>query len=34
MLHPNPKKRITSKDMLKSEWMDSVSICEAGDAGY
>ncbi|CEO58736.1 hypothetical protein PMG11_03441 [Penicillium brasilianum] len=34
MLHPIARKRITTKDMLRSEWLQSVSICEAGEKGY
>ncbi|KAJ6120424.1 hypothetical protein N7523_004704 [Penicillium sp. IBT 18751x] len=34
MLHPNSRRRITTKDMLRSEWISSVSVCEAGDKGY
>ncbi|KAJ5166718.1 uncharacterized protein N7482_005499 [Penicillium canariense] len=33
MLHPNPRKRINTKDILRSEWMHSVSVCEAGEKG-
>ncbi|KAJ5204258.1 uncharacterized protein N7498_005137 [Penicillium cinerascens] len=34
MLHPNPRRRITTRNMLRSEWMSGVSVCEAGDKGY
>ncbi|KAJ5092042.1 hypothetical protein NUU61_006912 [Penicillium alfredii] len=33
MLHPNPQKRITAADMLCSEWIKSVVVCEAGEKG-
>lgn len=33
MLHPDPRRRITTMDMLRSEWMNSVSVCEAGEKG-
>ncbi|KAJ6013375.1 hypothetical protein N7540_007966 [Penicillium herquei] len=34
MLHPLSRKRITTKQMLQSEWISRVSVCEAGDMGY
>ncbi|KAJ5826013.1 hypothetical protein N7474_003151 [Penicillium riverlandense] len=34
MLHPNPRKRITAQAMLRSQWMDGVAVCEAGERGY
>lgn len=33
MLNPNPRRRITSKNMLRSEWMHGVSVCDAGEKG-
>ncbi|KAF3398058.1 Serine/threonine-protein kinase hal4 [Penicillium rolfsii] len=33
MLHPNSRRRITTKDMLRSEWIQNVSVCEAGEKG-
>ncbi|KAJ5915538.1 hypothetical protein N7466_011471 [Penicillium verhagenii] len=33
MLHPTARKRITSSQLLQSEWMSRVSICEAGLLG-
>ncbi|KAJ5987014.1 hypothetical protein N7451_011379 [Penicillium sp. IBT 35674x] len=34
MLHPISRKRITTTQILQSEWISRVSICEAGLKGY
>lgn len=34
MLHPDHWKRITSKKLLQSEWIQNVVVCEAGLHGY
>ncbi|KAJ6145526.1 hypothetical protein N7470_009421 [Penicillium chermesinum] len=33
MLHPVPRKRLTAKQMLRTEWMTGVFVCEAGETG-
>lgn len=34
MLDPRPQRRITSSQMLQSEWVSAISVCEAGKRGY
>ncbi|KAJ5442590.1 hypothetical protein N7445_005597 [Penicillium cf. griseofulvum] len=34
MLHPYPWKRITTATLLRSEWINSVVVCEPGENGY
>ncbi|KAJ5782385.1 hypothetical protein N7457_004159 [Penicillium paradoxum] len=34
MLHPDYWKRITTAKLLRSEWIQSVEVCEAGANGY
>ncbi|KAJ5291849.1 hypothetical protein N7478_001100 [Penicillium angulare] len=34
MLHPVARKRITAVQMLESEWISRVEVCEAGEVGY
>lgn len=33
ILDPNPKRRLTAKQILDSEWMQSIWTCKAGDVG-
>jgi serine/threonine protein kinase len=33
MLDPNPRRRITAKQVLRSEWMFGVRVCRAGEVG-
>ncbi|KAH8432644.1 uncharacterized protein LDX57_010271 [Aspergillus melleus] len=33
MLHPDPSRRIRAADVLRSEWLHNVRICEAGEMG-
>ncbi|CAB10142.1 Serine/threonine-protein kinase hal4 [Schizosaccharomyces pombe] len=33
ILHPNPTYRLTAKQIMKSEWVRSITLCEAGNAG-
>ena len=34
ILDPSPQRRITAKQVLNSEWVRSISLCQAGDRGY
>lgn len=34
ILDPSPSRRINAKQVLNSEWVRSISICEAGERGY
>lgn len=34
MLHPDAHSRITTMELLQSEWIKSVVVCEAGANGY
>ncbi|KAJ5952012.1 uncharacterized protein N7479_010425 [Penicillium vulpinum] len=34
MLHPYSWKRITATTLLRSEWINGVAICDAGENGY
>lgn len=34
ILDPHPKRRITGKQVLNSEWGRSIIVCEAGERGY
>ncbi|CAG8067291.1 unnamed protein product [Penicillium olsonii] len=33
MLDPRPRKRITTPNLMQSEWIKGVEVCEAGDKG-
>ncbi|EPX73271.1 HAL protein kinase Hal4 [Schizosaccharomyces octosporus yFS286] len=33
ILHPNPGYRLTAKQIMKSEWVRSIKLCEYGGAG-
>ncbi|KAF7596099.1 hypothetical protein BBP40_003361 [Aspergillus hancockii] len=33
MLHPNPGNRLLAWEALRSEWLDEVLVCDAGNAG-
>ncbi|KAH3255589.1 hypothetical protein KXW57_009054 [Aspergillus fumigatus] len=33
MLDPNPRRRITASQVLRSEWMYAVTVCRAGNMG-
>ncbi|KAI9042292.1 serine/threonine protein kinase [Aspergillus affinis] len=33
MLHPDPSRRIKTADVLRSEWLYNVRLCEAGEMG-
>lgn len=34
ILDPSPTRRITAKQVLNSEWVRSISLCEAGERGF
>ncbi|CCH46925.1 hypothetical protein BN7_6531 [Wickerhamomyces ciferrii] len=34
MLDPNPKSRLTTKEVLNSLWMQNTNLCEAAKTGY
>jgi hypothetical protein len=33
MLDPNPARRITASQVLRSEWVREIKICEAAEEG-
>ncbi|KAK1143637.1 hypothetical protein N8T08_006247 [Aspergillus melleus] len=33
MLHPDPSRRIRAAEVLRSEWLHNVRVCEAGEMG-
>jgi len=34
ILDPNPGRRITASQVLKSEWGREIKVCKAGEEGY
>ena len=34
ILDPNPSRRITASQVLKSEWGREIKVCQAGEEGY
>ena len=34
ILDPNPSRRITASQVLKSEWVREIKLCKAGEEGY
>lgn len=33
MLHPDPGLRITAEEILSSEWVLGITVCEIGEKG-
>ena len=34
ILDPNPKRRLTAPQVLKSEWGREIKLCRAGEDGF
>jgi protein-serine/threonine kinase len=34
VLDPNPTRRLTAKEILKSEWVKDIKVCKAGEEGF
>lgn len=34
VLDPNPTRRLTAQEILKSEWVKDIKVCKAGEEGF